>query len=224
MGHRRVQHRQRQHRPGDHPAGQVGDLRLSFGRLRILRIRRRLSGRRPGQRAAYCRDAGTTWHGRGLDLSAVRRVVGVSAARGGLDDQRAVDHVHPAREPELPRLAGIQPHGGPLPGRQRGAQPEIGEHDAGGAVTGFLPVERQLDGHALAHPDHLGTVPAPDRDLQPLHPARQHRGRGLARPEEEPAQPGQRRHRGQYDDDVHCVHRKPPCNVTATLPGYTPRG
>lgn len=53
----------------------------------------------------------------------------------------------------------------------------------GGAVAGFLPVEGQLDRHALAHPGHLRTVPALDPDLQPLHPVRRHRGRGLARPQ-----------------------------------------
>src|SRR5512146_1577289 len=130
------------------------------------RARPAISAARSAASESCLSDAGTTWHGRGPGLPAVRRVAGGSAARGGLDDQRAVDHVHPAREPELPRLARIKPHGGPLPGRQRGAHPEIGEHHPGGAVTGFLPVEGQLDGHPLAHPDHLGTVPAPDRDLQ----------------------------------------------------------
>ena len=201
MSHGRVQHRQRQRHPGEHAAGQVGELPGPFGLLGV-----------PGRLGRRAR------HRRRLVLGLVRQP--------GLDDQRAADHVHSAREPELSRLTRIKPHDGPLVGGQRGARPEIREHDAGGAVAGFLPVEGQLDGHALAHPDHLGTVAALDRHLQPLDPVREHRGRGLARPEEEPAQPGERRNRRHGDENACRVDHEPniPIGGINTLTGVAPCG
>ena len=61
-------------------------------------------------------------------------------------------------------------------------------------------------------------------NLQLLHPARQHRGPGLARPEEEPAQPGQRRHRSEHDDDACRVHDNLPAMPSAISAIHTPMG
>jgi hypothetical protein len=199
--HGRVQHRQRQHGPGDHPPGQVPDLRLPLGSLRRLGILCRARGAaagRPGRRAACRRGGG----GSGRAREAARILAGtVVPGLSRLDDQGAVDHVHAAGEPERPSQHWVQPHRGLRECRQRGANPQVREHDAGGAVARLLPVEDQLGRDPLAQPDHLRAVPAPDRDLQPLHPSGQLRGTCLAGAEEEPAQPRDDRCGREPDDD-----------------------
>src|SRR5215467_13495854 len=91
--------------------------------------------------------------------------------RGGLDDQRAVNHVHPARETELTGFGGVEPDCGEVMSWQRRADLEVGEHDSRGAVARLLPVEGQLDGNTLADSQDLGAVAALDRHRRALDSA-----------------------------------------------------
>src|SRR5262249_5530824 len=147
------------HRSHDHPPGQVPDLGLALGHLAIPCIERRFPAgrrRRCAASAAHSRGGCRTRRGSGMVLALAGSAV-TSAIGGGLDDQRAVDHVHPAREPELPGLRRVQPHRGLLVGRQRRAHLELGEHHPGRAGGGTAPPEKAKNttGH--------GTPPPPAR-------------------------------------------------------------
>jgi len=111
----------------------------------------------------------------------------------GLDQQRPVDHVHPAGEAELAAAVGRELDRGAGEGRQRASDAEVGEDDARGAIAGLLAVEDEAKGHALADADQVRRVAALDRDLDLLLPAAQLGAARLARAEEEPRQAGYRR-------------------------------
>jgi len=141
---------------------------------------------------------------------------------GRLDDEGAVDHVHAAGESERSSAGRVKADGGAGEGRQGGGDSQIREHHPGGAVADFLPVEHDLQGNALTHPDHVGAVPASDFHLDPSHPAGQLRGGGPARAEEEPAQPCHGRDGGECDDNVGGGHGQPLSTVLTPnrLAGY----
>ena len=135
--------------------------------------------------AAGAAAAGTAGGGprcRGVPLRRPRRA--------GLDDQGAVDHVHPAREAELAGRGGIQPHGAsagrraaPRSPGDRGRRPGRCSHRT---PAGRTPAPPECPGAAGSRPG--GTRPSPSpRCAAPRRPAPQP---GIAGPEEKPPQPG----------------------------------
>jgi DNA-binding FrmR family transcriptional regulator len=107
----------------------------------------------------------------------------VAVAR--FDDERPVQHVHPAGEAILARARRHEVHDGPPERGERLAHPEVGEHDAGRAIAVLLPVEHEPKRHPFLHPDEVRGVAAPDGDLHLLDAAPDLRPAGLFGSEEE---------------------------------------
>ena len=113
----------------------------------------------------------------------------VAVRRGRLDDQLAVDHVHPAGKAELAAAIRGELDRGPGEGSEGAADPEVREDDARGAIAGLLTVEDQLQRHAGAGVDQIRRVAALDRDLDLLAVA----GKlGCMRPSRSKEEPGER--------------------------------
>src|SRR5207247_10541117 len=125
-------------------------------------------------------------------------------------------------ETERARAGRGQPHRGPLKSWQGSTYRKVGKHHPGGAVTGFLAVEGDLQRHALPGLDHIGAVSAPHRHYDPLHPISELCGARPAGPEEEPPQPPDSHHGSKQDADVGDAHDDLPSTSSAIVPTYTP--
>ncbi len=215
LSHHREQHRRGEHHSHQHATGQIDDLGTALFGFHIAACR--FGGGRLGLAARH--RSGLRGHitGRGtipwvdhpwVDHPWVDHpgIDHPGIDHPGIDHQRAVDHVHPAREPERAGLGGHQPERGPPVRGQFRAEPQIGKHHPGGAVSRLPAVEHHLHRHAPTYPDDIWPVPAAHDHLHSLHPVDEASGAGPARPEEEPAQHGDGHAGDDHDDDVNRAH------------------
>src|SRR5205814_9550089 len=95
------------------------------------------------------------WHALGLDLAGNqwRRAVTVGL---WLDDQLAVDHVHPAGEAELTRAFRPELDGGLSVSREGPVQRKVRKDHPGRALAAFLAVENDPERNALMNADQVG--------------------------------------------------------------------
>ena len=118
-----------------------------------------------------------------------------------LDDQLAVNHVHPTGEPELTRTVRQDLDGRPCVSSERPIERELRKDHPGGAFAAFLAVENYPQWNALTNPDQVGGVAAihSHRDFLNV-PDLFRRVRFLGAEEEPAQQTGDRQPTGEHDD------------------------
>src|SRR6266852_8961910 len=132
------QNRGGEHGANRHPKSEVSDLSLALGHLVVF-----------GQLVRLDRD---------IRLGAAR--VAVRSSDGGccsvtvgarLDDQLAVDHVHPAGEPKLTGTVRQELDGRLPVSRERRVQGKVRKNHPRGALAALLAVEDDPQGYSLAY-------------------------------------------------------------------------
>jgi hypothetical protein len=126
-----------------------------------------------------------------------------------------VDHVHRAGEAELADAIGKQLDRGVLEGWQSSADSQVREDDPAGAITRLLPVERDLQRHALNGLDPGRRVSTTKNDRHPLDVLDDlGAAGGRSAAEEEPHQTRRGQHDDADDDQVCGVHELCPFTVS----------
>ena len=155
-----------------------------------------------------------------------RELRSVSASVAGSTSSVPCTMFIPQANPNEPAFAGVSRTVVRSYAGSAALSREVTEHHPRRAVTRLLPVEDKLHRHPLADADDIGVIPAAHRHLHPLHATGELSRLGLARGEEEPAQPGDRNKRAEQNGDVGDAHGDSslrPVEPSAS-PEHTPRG